>query len=121
MFVLYLGFTFALSYILSSVNEEFDNALDSGLTLFRAILGDFDFSNFAQDEDANVYLVYFGYGVMLLYLIIGSLVLLNLLIALMATTYEKIDENATSAIIFARFNLALGVSSISLSCLDGKF
>lgn len=107
MLVLYLGFTFALMFILGDINERFDTPINSGLTLFAAILGDFEFESFAQQEGGNVYLFYFGYGVMLLYLIIGSLVLLNLLIALMATTYERIDQNATSAIIFARFNLAL--------------
>ena len=73
MLILYLGFTFALMFILGDVNSEFDTPVNSGLTLFAAILGDFEFDSFLEEDGANVYLVYFGYAVMLLYLIIGSL------------------------------------------------
>eukprot|EP01083_Nonionella_stella_P213062 768781_1 len=110
MFILFLGFAFALMFILGDVHPDFDTPLNSALTLFIAIVAEFDFGAFKEATDEyNEFLVYFGYGVMILYLIIGSLVLLNLLVAMMATTYESIDENATSAIIFARFQLALSL------------
>eukprot|EP01083_Nonionella_stella_P122850 369792_1 len=111
MFILFLGFAFALMFILGDVHPDFDTPLNSALTLFIAIVAEFDFGAFSEetDDDTNSSLVYFGYGVMILYLIIGSLVLLNLLVAMMATTYEHIDQNATSEIIFARFQLALSL------------
>ena len=84
MVILFLGFTFALMFIMGQIHPDFDTPVNSGLTLFRAILGDFDFTAFADESDQNQYLVYFGYGVMILYLVIGSLVLLNLLVAMMA-------------------------------------
>eukprot|EP01083_Nonionella_stella_P161426 528743_1 len=108
MMILFLGFSFALMFILGDIHSSFDTPFNAALTLFTSILGDFDFESF--HDATNIYLLYFGYGVMILYLIIGSLVLLNLLIAMMATTYEQIDANATATIIFARFELAL--------CLD---
>ena len=75
--------------------------------------------------------VWFGMIVMLIYLILGALVFLNLLIAMMAVkyiyilflfilrnikyssficmqkTFDSVQEDTTSAIIFARFKLAL--------------
>ena len=80
MLILYFGFSFALMFIMGSVHPDFDTPIKSGLTLFTAILSEFDFGAFAEEEGANIYLIYFGYGIMLLYLIIGSLVLLNLLV-----------------------------------------
>eukprot|EP01084_Bolivina_argentea_P067703 123248_1 len=111
MLILFLGFSFALMFIMGGVHENFDTPLNSALTLFTAILSEFDFGAFTDEEGSNTTLVYFGYAVMMFYLIIGSLILLNLLIAMMATTYAHIEENSTSAIIFARFELALNLDS----------
>mgnify|MGYP000653753426 CR=1 FL=1 len=79
MLILFLGFTFSLMTILGDVNEGFESPGKSALTLFSAVLGDFDFGEFEMNE-----ISYFGYAVMIIYLILGSLVLLNLLVAMMA-------------------------------------
>ena len=78
MLILYLGFSFALVFIMSPIHPDFDNPIESGLTLFRAILGDFSFGVFVSENEANDALIYFGYTIMLLYLVIGSVILLNL-------------------------------------------
>ena len=87
MFIIFLGFTFGIMFIMGEIHTDFTSPIDSGITLFRAILGDFDFTLFAErsnDDQVNDALILFGYLIMFLYLIIASLVLLNLLIAMMA-------------------------------------
>ena len=94
MLILFLGFTMCLMFIMGSIHEDFDGGpIEAGLTLFRAALGDFDFGGFndaLEDGKVNKALVWFGVIVMLIYLIIGSLVFLNLLIAMMAVKYSII-------------------------------
>eukprot|EP01083_Nonionella_stella_P180070 641139_1 len=106
MIILFLGFAMALMFILGDALEEFANPGLSSITLFRALLGDFEFENLQEAEVSDT-IKYFGFGVMLLYLVIGSLILLNLLIAMMAKTFDTIGEDTTAAIIFARFELAI--------------
>eukprot|EP01084_Bolivina_argentea_P072783 132131_1 len=109
MIILFLAFAMCLMFILGDVLSEFQTPGIASVTLFRALLGDFEFDNLADlQHDGNVSagILYFGYGIMLLYLVIGSLVLLNLLIAMMAKTFDTIEEDTTSAIIFARYQLA---------------
>eukprot|EP01084_Bolivina_argentea_P159606 277953_1 len=101
MVILYLAFVFALFSLLRTVNPDFEDPTTTAITLFRAILGDFDFGNFNQSEYTNPGVYYFGYFVMLLYLVIGALVFLNLLIAMMAKTFDSIEEDTIGAIIFA--------------------
>ena len=106
MLILFLAFAMCLMFILGDVLSDFESPAIACITLFRALLGDFDFDNLA---DANVSegILYFGYGIVIFYLVIGSLVLLNLLIAMMAKTFDTIEEDTTAAIIFSRFQLAL--------------
>ena len=106
MVVLFIAFAMALVFILGDVMEGFSGPVIAMITLFRALLGDFDFDNLAE---ANVSsgILYFGYGIVIFYLIIGSLILLNLLIAMMAKTFDAIEEDTTAAIIYSRFELAL--------------
>eukprot|EP01083_Nonionella_stella_P151296 483245_1 len=107
MLVLFLGFAMCLMYVLQGVHDDFASPFTSVLTLLRAILGDFDFGAFAGADDVNDSLLYYGIGVMLIYLVIGSLVFLNLLIAMMAKTFDTIQDDTTSAIVFSRFQLAM--------------
>eukprot|EP01083_Nonionella_stella_P178794 632759_1 len=107
MFVVFMGFSMCLMYVLKDVHEDFDSTFTSILTLLRAILGDFEFGAFVSEEHVNDSLLYFGIGVMLVYLVIGSLVFLNLLIAMMAKTFDTIQDDTTSAIVFSRFELAM--------------
>eukprot|EP01083_Nonionella_stella_P100230 282393_1 len=107
MLVLFLGFSMCLMFVLQDVHDSFESPFSSILTLLRAILGDFDFTAFANEEDVNNSLLYYGIAVMLIYLVIGSLVFLNLLIAMMAKTFDSIQDDTTSAIVFSRFQLAM--------------
>eukprot|EP01083_Nonionella_stella_P230215 814042_1 len=107
MLVLFLGFSMCLMYVLKDVHSDFESPFTSTLTLLRALLGDFDFGAFANAEDVNDSLLYYGIAVMLIYLVIGSLVFLNLLIAMMAKTFDSIQDDTTSAIVFSRFQLAM--------------
>eukprot|EP01084_Bolivina_argentea_P015926 29841_1 len=92
VFVIFLGFVFALSYIMGAIHSDFGDPIQSAIALFRAMLGDFEFGEFA-DETNNNTLLFFGYAVMCIYLIIGSIVLLNLLIAMMAKTFDSIQDD----------------------------
>ena len=79
MLILYLAFTMCLAFIMKDVHEEFSTLYHTLEVLFRAVLGDFDFEAFDTDDgDANMSLVIFGRLIMLVYLILGSLVFLNL-------------------------------------------
>ena len=83
MIILFLAFSQCLMFILGDVLDEFADPGSAAVTLFRALLGDFEFDNLTE-ADVSKGILFFAYGVMLLYLVIGSLVLLNLLIAMMA-------------------------------------
>merc|ERR1719334_200700 len=107
MIVLFLAFALALMFILGpELPDLFGTPTTAALTLFRAVLGDFEFENFEEvSGKVSTGLEYFGYGIMLMYLVLGSLVLLNLLIAMMAKTFDTIEDDTTAAIIFGRFKL----------------
>eukprot|EP01084_Bolivina_argentea_P297201 511984_1 len=109
MFVIYLGFTFALCFVMGSVHEDFSDPVEAAVTLFRAMLGDFDFSAFQEDTD--IVLLFFGYAVMFVYLIIGSIVLLNLLIAMMSKTFDAIEETQQIKMRISIFNIARTLDS----------
>ena len=60
MLILFLGFTMCLMFIMGSVHDGFSDPFESGMTLFRAILGDFDFEGFygpMDDPKVNTALV----------------------------------------------------------------
>ena len=123
LFILFLGFLFALTYIMGDVHQDFDTPLNSSLTLFRAILGDFDFGAFEDVSDSNVYLVYFGYLTMIIYLIVGSLILMNLLIAMMAVKFIYLHNHVHFLKIIITKNrqhmrVFLRIQSLKLYLLD---
>lgn len=91
MLVIFMGFTFALTFIMARIHGDFASISKTAIALFRAMLGDFDFDAFQYQTDEgteiNEWLILFGYFAMCLYLVISSIVLLNLLIAMMAKTF----------------------------------
>lgn len=94
----------------SSVTTEFGNFWDSVLTLFSAMLGDFDFSKFSlgdSSENECIYVPHREAGVILLvvYLIIMAVMLLNLLIAVLSTAHSKVYGNAEKQFHAARAKL----------------
>ena len=101
--ILFVGFTFALSFLMEDIHDDFENAWFSARTLFMAALGDFDFDPFDditatisntvepglvetdyQREQAISILVIAAHIFCIAYLVIASLILLNILIAMMA-------------------------------------
>eukprot|EP01084_Bolivina_argentea_P097627 175499_1 len=114
MLIVFFGFTFGLMHCMGEIHTDFTNPIDSGITLFRAILNDFDFTLFVErssEDKVNDAKILFGYFIMFLYLIIGSLVLLNLLIAMMAKTFSDIKRDNVKYIIFSRFELAVTLNN----------
>ena len=112
MLILYIGFSMCLAFLMKDADDDFASPQITALTLFRAILGDFDFEAFRENDTmANPALIYFGLGVMLIYVILGSLVFLNLLIAMMVKTYDSVQQDTIAAIIFTRFKMAVDYES----------
>eukprot|EP01084_Bolivina_argentea_P123568 218973_1 len=112
MGVLFFAFTMCLMYTMGDIYDAFDSPLNAGITLFRALLGDFDFDGFKDDDHTtDEALLFFGLLMMLIYLIIGSIVLLNLLIAIMAKTFDTIEETTRQSITFSKFKLAINRDS----------
>eukprot|EP00485_Elphidium_margaritaceum_P015088 CAMPEP_0202731060 /NCGR_PEP_ID=MMETSP1385-20130828/186951_1 /ASSEMBLY_ACC=CAM_ASM_000861 /TAXON_ID=933848 /ORGANISM="Elphidium margaritaceum" /LENGTH=2462 /DNA_ID=CAMNT_0049397343 /DNA_START=90 /DNA_END=7479 /DNA_ORIENTATION=- len=107
MLILFVAFAMCLMFTLGDVlPEQFGSPTSAAATLFLALLGEFDFDYLGTADISNG-IFYFAYGVQLLWLVIGSLVLLNLLIAMMAKTFDTVEEDATWAIIYSRYQLAL--------------
>ena len=101
--IVILGFWFGLWYICGFVkllhpNEEFDDFICNESSIFA--VGWYVFQLFVgvgdpQNVSANVVTVIFT----IIILIVGTITLLNLMIALMSTKYERINENAKEEII----------------------
>jgi len=109
MLILFVAFAMCLMFTLGDVlPDQFGNPASAAISLFLGLLGEVDFDSLEEaGEVISPGIFYFAYAVQLLYLVIGSLVLLNLLIAMMAKTFDTIEEDTISAIIFARYQLAL--------------
>eukprot|EP01084_Bolivina_argentea_P148121 259029_1 len=117
MIIIFFGFTFALSFLMGDIHSDFENPFRAGLTLFMAALGEFDFDAFDDKRDqleelgeyhaATGILIWAARLFSIAYLIVASLVLLNILIAMMAKTFDTIHESSTTAIIFSRFRLSV--------------
>merc|ERR1712228_181650 len=110
--IMMIGFIVCLVFVLGDVSESFSQFPQAFLTLFRASQGDFDWENY-EETQANPAFLLFGYIVISIYMIIAAIVLLNLLIAMMAKTFDSINETTISQIIFARFELALELNRAS--------
>ena len=104
MGIIFLGFVFAVDFVADS-HEGFTTPIESAVTLLTGLISDFDFDGFG--DDTNTALFCFGYSIVVLYLFLASIILLNLLIAMMATTYQRIDDDTTTTIVFERFQLGL--------------
>lgn len=71
--------------------DQFSTGANTALTLFQYTLSNFDFSAFeATSETVN----YIGIMVLVVYLLIVTIVLVNLLIARMTNSYQKVDDRA---------------------------
>lgn len=67
--------------------HNFSNSLQSFLTLYDATLGQHDFGIFSGADHETV-----AIGLMVLYIALAMIILLNLVVARMSATHEKIDK-----------------------------
>lgn len=99
LIILFAGFTFALSFLMGDIHEDFATPDQAALTLFMAALGEFDFDGFDEamgtpsplsdgmattGSKAEDILIIAAHVFIIVYLVVASLVLLNILIAMMA-------------------------------------
>lgn len=84
-----LGFGIAFHSLFPTL-DGFQSASATFLTLFDAALGNHDFSLFAAESAHET----IGIVLMMVYTILVMIVLLNLIIARMSATHEKIDSSA---------------------------
>ncbi|CAM9436038.1 unnamed protein product [Discosporangium mesarthrocarpum] len=89
MVVVMQGFAAAFLGLFPSLElfTSFDNAL---LTLFRAMLGDFDFDEFSDLPNAQQNV---GIALMVVYLVVMAVTLINLLIAVIVTEHRKVHDD----------------------------
>jgi len=71
--------------------DQYDSVGSSILTQYRMIIGDFDISSFLSPTEASQ-----GIGIVffIAFTLLVSIILLNLLIAIMSNSYDNIQENA---------------------------
>lgn len=87
------------------VQASYGTLHSSMLTMFRAILGDFDFDVIRDAEDScgrPAWANEISNLLLVIYLVIMTVLLLNLLIAILSTVHSKMDENATKAFYLVR-------------------
>eukprot|EP01084_Bolivina_argentea_P015925 29840_1 len=111
--IILIGFIVCLVFVVGDVLSAFASFPVAFLTLFRASQGDFDWDQLEDLEGVNPAFLLFAYLIISVYMIIAAIVLLNLLIAMMAKTFDSINETTISQIIFARFELALELDNES--------
>lgn len=88
-------------------NEAYGSLARSTLTMFKAMLGDFDFDEFASpgDCDRPSWANAAGTGLLVSYLVIMLVLLLNLLIAVLSTRHAEVHANAEKEFHLARAKL----------------
>jgi ankyrin repeat protein len=87
--VFLMGFAQAFFVLFESVG--YAGFITSVKTMFVAMLGDFELDQFADTPYTAV-----SVGLLVVYVVTITILLLNLLIAMMGDTYEKINESSTS-------------------------
>eukprot|EP01084_Bolivina_argentea_P145456 254946_1 len=111
MFCIFCGFVISMMFLMEEIHLDFTDFLSSLLTLFNSLMGEFAFDGFKDAEEGNTILLVAGHFFMIIYLIVSALVLLNILIAMMAKTFDTIHEDTTSTIMFSKFALTYSIST----------
>lgn len=96
------------------VVQAFGKIGDSLLTIFAAMLGEFDFTVFYERYDngagvdcGGVMHVEAGVTLMVIYLVIMAVMLLNLLIAVLSTAHSEVQQNASKEFQLARAKIII--------------
>lgn len=97
VFIVVLITSFALTFNVllggcESGNEAYTTLADAHLTMFKAMLGDFDFEDIMGSNDCSYpYLTDIAAKILLvLYLVIVTILLMNLLIAILSTVHAEV-------------------------------
>ena len=105
LLLLLIGFTFGLYYIQGGYDDDGDNkdVADNIFDLYIAFkylfqltvgAGDLALEDIVDETTAEIYTI--------VYIVFGTILMMNLLIALMTTEYEEIYKKATTEIALAR-------------------
>eukprot|EP01006_Ploeotia_vitrea_P037380 TRINITY_DN66125_c3_g1_i1.p1 TRINITY_DN66125_c3_g1~~TRINITY_DN66125_c3_g1_i1.p1 ORF type:complete len:920 (+),score=537.65 TRINITY_DN66125_c3_g1_i1:235-2994(+) len=95
------GFALAMHFMLADKQDDYRSWSNTILTLFRALLGDFDYDWGTADRTLQD----FAELLFSAYLIISNIMLLNMLIAMMSDSYAKVQEAAMLEFAFSRSKL----------------
>ena len=98
--------------------DSYGDILTTSITLMSAAMGDFDYEPFAEDTDKT------GTFLLTLYLIVVLVLLLNLVIAKLSSTYEKLSEKAVPEWCMVYANIVADCQTphrITVTCLAPPF
>lgn len=100
-----LGFANAFNIMFSgSELKEYESFINTFMTTFGMMMGDFDLDVFADSADRHLMNVLF-----IGYVLLVNIVLLNMLIAIMGDTYARVSADAESEFQAARAQLIVGI------------
>lgn len=93
-------FGFAVTLLgLHNQDIEFNNFGSSMLYLFSTMLGNFDFESF---NSSNSTIKIISIILLVCFLVLTSIVLLNLIIAKMTNTFQKVDDKSKEEVLFLK-------------------
>ncbi|CAN0446656.1 unnamed protein product, partial [Ascophyllum nodosum] len=104
LLVVILGFAMALFSLLRDADNSTFNFGDILLLLFKTLLGDVEAFEEFNDTPGNRY-SFAGNLLLVLYLVVMTIMLLNLLIAVLSTAYAKVEMNADKELEVAKVRI----------------
>ncbi|DAZ92776.1 TPA: hypothetical protein N0F65_012453 [Lagenidium giganteum] len=107
--VFQVAFSAAFFLMFQDEDSRYNNYGQSFLATFLMLFGDLDSDLFLQLSGAKAVV---GNGLVLLYLVGAMVMLLNLLIAMMSTSYEQVADSARTARSLARAELVLRMENL---------
>ncbi|CAN0466669.1 unnamed protein product, partial [Ascophyllum nodosum] len=104
LLVVILGFAMALFSLLRDADNSTFNFGDIMLLLFKTLLGDVEAFEVFSDEAGNRY-SFTGNLLLVVYLVVMTIMLLNLLIAVLSTAHAKVEMNADKELEVAKVRI----------------
>ena len=115
IFVLFvMGFVFGLYYMSQGDYTEFISIGESFRAVFKAALGEypeFDLVNPDPNDSSGDFRFFLMNALMVIWMVIGTIVLLNLLIALMAKSFDDIHQQNSEEVAYARVSRSYELDS----------
>lgn len=94
---------FALGFIVlfhleeGPIHDEFSSLIRACFTLFAYLLGAFDLGDFVDTKYPNL-----AYGIFVIFEVTMTIILLNLLIAIMGDSYDRVKERESTTFLMAK-------------------